>query len=98
MRPCARTNSSLAQIERAIFGALLRGNSVLLLSLQQPVWLTDTNMRQGMEYAEDVAQPPQYADDHDGVQDRFDGICHGDELINQPQNYPDDDQSEQYLN
>jgi hypothetical protein len=60
--------------------------------------LTDADVGHGVEYSENVTKPPQNADDDDRVQNRFDGIRHGDELINQPQYNPDDDQREQYLN
>jgi hypothetical protein len=51
-----------------------------------------------VEKSKYIAEPPQNANDDNGVQDRLDGTGHGDKLINQPENHPYDNQCEQYLN
>lgn len=68
--------------------------SIDLLPVPQQRLLSDADMGERVEYSEDVAEPPQDADHNNCVQNRFDRICHGDELINQPEHYPDDNQCE----
>jgi len=45
-----------------------------------------------VEESEYIQKPQHDANDHDGVQDRLDAACHGDEAIHQPQEDPNDDQ------
>jgi hypothetical protein len=51
----------------------------------------------GVEQSKYIAEPPQHTNDNDHVQYRLDGTCHWDEAVDQPQDYANDDQSEQYL-
>lgn len=76
---------------------LLRSPRVIAPQLTQPHSLSDTDPGERVEYSKDVAEPPQNANHNDSIQDRLDGICHWDELIDQPEDNPDDNQREQYL-
>ncbi len=51
-----------------------------------------------MEQSKYVEEPDNDANDHDGVQDRLDASCHGDETIHQPQEDAHDDQCYENLN
>ena len=51
----------------------------------------------GVEQSKCAEEPHRHANDDDCIQDRLDGTRHGDDPINQPQDDPDDDQGEQYL-
>ena len=59
--------------------------------------LAYADMRHGVEKPKYIAEPPQDRDDNNGIQNRLNGACHRDELVNQPQNYAHNDQSEHYL-
>jgi hypothetical protein len=63
----------------------------------QPRLLSDADVGERMEQSKHIAEPPQHSNDDDRVQNRLDGIRHWDELVDHPQDYSDDDQSEQYL-
>jgi hypothetical protein len=56
--------------------------------------LAHPNVRHGVEQPEDITEPPQHANDHDGIQNRLDGTGHRNELVDHPQNYSDDNQCE----
>jgi hypothetical protein len=64
----------------------------------QPRLLSDADVGDGVEQSKYVAEPPQHTNDDDYIQNRLDGTCHWDEAVDQPQDYANDDQGEQYLN
>jgi hypothetical protein len=70
---------------------------IFLLPFIQACLLSNADVGKRVEKSKNVAEPPQNANDDDRVQNRLDGTRHWDELINQPQNNPDDNQCEQYL-
>jgi hypothetical protein len=78
-------------------GLLVRGPRIFLPPFIQPRLLSDTEPGEGVEQSKCVEQPHHYANDDHCIQDRLDGTRHGDELINQPKDDPDDDQGEQYF-
>jgi hypothetical protein len=45
-----------------------------------------------MKESKYIQEPQHYANDNDGVQDRLDASCHGNETIHQPQEDTNDDQ------
>ncbi len=51
-----------------------------------------------MKESKDIQEPQNHANNHNGVQNRLEGRCHGDEAIHQPQQYTHHDQDFQYLN
>jgi hypothetical protein len=51
----------------------------------------------GMKQSENIQEPQNYDDDRDGIQDRLDGSCHRDVTVNQPEEYPNDDQDQEYV-
>jgi hypothetical protein len=59
--------------------------------------LSDADVGDGVEQSKYIAEPPQDTNDNDYIQNRLDGTGHWDEAVDQPQDYADDDQSEQYL-
>jgi hypothetical protein len=54
--------------------------------------LSDADARERVEQSKYVKEPQHDANDDDGVQDRLDAACHGDETIHQPQEDSHDDQ------
>jgi hypothetical protein len=57
----------------------------------------NANIGEGMEKSENVEKPQDYADHHDGIQDRLDRPLHRDEVIDQPQQNTYYDQNHQQL-
>jgi hypothetical protein len=76
---------------------LAGGSNFSPLPFLQSRLLSDADVRHRVEQSKYVAEPPQNADNNDRIQDRLDGIRHGDELVDHPQDHSNDDQSEQYL-
>jgi len=64
---------------------LVRGPQIFLLPFIQPPLLSDADSGERVEQSKYVEEPQHHANDHDGVQDRLDTACHGDETIHQPQ-------------
>jgi hypothetical protein len=60
--------------------------------------LSNPEPGKGVKQSKCVEEPHHYANYDHGIQDRLDGTRHRDELVDQPEDYPDHDQSEQYLN
>jgi hypothetical protein len=58
----------------------------------------NANIGEGMEKSENVEKPQDYANHHDGIQDRLDRPLHRDEVIDQPQQNTHYDQNQQQLN
>jgi hypothetical protein len=50
-----------------------------------------------MKESKHIQEPQHHSNDHNGVQDRLDTACHGNEAIHQPQEDANDNQSEYYL-
>jgi hypothetical protein len=51
-----------------------------------------------MKKSKNIQEPQDHGNDHDGVQDRLDGARHGDETVNQPEEYPNHDQDHEDVN
>jgi hypothetical protein len=51
-----------------------------------------------MEKSKDIQEPQNHDNDHDGIQDRLDGSCHGYKVIHQPEENAHYDQYHAYLN
>jgi hypothetical protein len=51
-----------------------------------------------MKKAKNTQEPQNHENDHDSIQDRLDGSCHGQEAVNQPKENTDHDQNHEYLN
>jgi hypothetical protein len=64
---------------------------ILFLPVIPTFLLADADSREGVEYSKHIAKPPQHSNDDHCVQNRLDGIRHGDELIDQPKYDADDD-------
>jgi hypothetical protein len=60
--------------------------------------LSYADSTQGGENSEEIEQPNGHANDHDPVEDRFDGSLHGDETIHEPQQYAHRNESDNNLN
>jgi hypothetical protein len=54
----------------------------------------NADSRERMKKSEYIQKPQNHANDDDGVQDRLDASCHGNETIHQPQKDAYDDQGE----
>jgi hypothetical protein len=52
----------------------------------------NVNSGDGMKESKNIQKPQDDANNHNGVQNRLDGRCHGDEAIHQPQEYTHHDQ------
>src|ERR1700681_4554832 len=52
----------------------------------------------GAQNSKNVQKPQNYDDNHDCIQDRLNGARHGDEVVDEPQENTDDNQSHHYLN
>jgi len=76
----------------------VRGAQIFRLRSIRPRLLSDAEPGEGVEQSKYVEEPHHHANDDDRVQDRFNGTCHWDESVNQPQDDPYDDQGKQYLN
>jgi hypothetical protein len=53
---------------------------------------------EGMEKSKNIQEPQNYENDHDCIQDRLNGSCHGYEVINQPKENTNYDQNHEYVN
>jgi hypothetical protein len=73
---------------------LVRGPQIFFLRFIQARFLPDADSGEGMEQSKCVEEPQHDANDDDCIQDRLDTACHGDEPIHQPQEDPNDDQSD----
>jgi hypothetical protein len=67
--------------------------AVLLFIVQLVALLSDADARERVEQSKYVEEPQHDANDDDGIQDRLDTACHGDETIHQPQKDANNDQS-----
>jgi hypothetical protein len=67
-------------------------------ALREPHSLSNPNPGKGLEQSKSVEEPHHDANDNHRIQDRLDGTCHWNEAVDQPEDYPDDDQGEEYLN
>jgi hypothetical protein len=54
-------------------------------------------MREGIEEPENIQEPENYGDYYYRVQDRLDCSLHGNEAVDQPQDYSYHDQNHHYL-
>src|ERR1700741_2609795 len=63
-----------------------------------PRSLSNAKPGERVQQSKSVEEPYHHANDNHSIQDRLDGTCHWNEPINQPEDHPDDDQGEQYLN
>jgi hypothetical protein len=63
-----------------------------------PVTHPNADSGERMKKSEYIQKPQNQANDDDGVQDRLDASCHGNETIHQPQEDTNDDQGDQNLN
>jgi hypothetical protein len=61
-------------------------------------WLSNADIREGVEQSKYVKEPEHYANNDDGVQDRLDAACHGDKAIHKPQEDAHNDQGYKNLN
>jgi len=53
---------------------------------------------EGTHQSKYFQEPHHHENDHDSIQDRLDGSCHGDETINQPEQNTHYDQNHEYVN
>jgi hypothetical protein len=74
------------------------GTRIFLKAFLQPRLLSNMKPGEGVKQSKCVEEPYHHANDNHCVQDRLDGTCHRDELVDEPEDYPDDDQRKQYLN
>ena len=51
-----------------------------------------------MHESKDVQEPHNHHNDHDSIQDRLNGSCHGNETVDQPEENSNYDQNYAYLN
>jgi hypothetical protein len=52
---------------------------------------------EGMKKPKSIQEPQNHENDHDGIQDRLDGLCHRDETVDQPKENPNHDQDQEYV-
>jgi hypothetical protein len=48
-----------------------------------------------MKQSENIQEPQHHENNHDGIQDRFDGARHRDVTVNQPEENPNYDQDQE---
>lgn len=58
---------------------------------------TDADAMQRGDNPEEIEQPDSHANDHDNVEDRFDGSLHRDETVHQPKEDADNNKRDDYL-
>jgi hypothetical protein len=56
----------------------------------------DADVGEGIEESENIQEPQHHRDYYHGVQDRLDCALHGDEAVDQPQDYSYYDQNHHY--
>jgi hypothetical protein len=59
---------------------------------------TNVDSGKGIKESKNIQDPQNHGNDHDAVQDRFDGSLHGNEAIHQPQEDTHHDENFEQLN
>jgi hypothetical protein len=84
-----------------LFPVLVAGPGPAAFHIQSSfieLFLPHAYPREGMNQSKYIQEPEHHYDDDDGVQDRLDASCHGDEAIHQPQQNANYDQDCNKLN
>jgi hypothetical protein len=73
----------------------------VLMMRTLPVWLNHSppnmNPLEGVQDPEDLQEPDDHSNHHDGIQDSLYGALHWNVAVNHPQNHPHDNQHYHYL-